>query len=74
MLAAERAELLKLETLGSRLLVLRVAVVPALAFITLQLNNFARHTAESFLNLINAAQKGGGRPAGLPHKATRSPR
>jgi hypothetical protein len=44
MLAAERTELLELETLGSRLFVLCVAVVPALAFIALQLNNLARHT------------------------------
>lgn len=49
MLAAERTELLKLETLSGRLLVLGVAVVPALAFIALQLNNFARHAAGPFL-------------------------
>jgi hypothetical protein len=49
-LAAERTELLKLETLSGRLFVFCVAVVPALTFIALQLNNFARHTAESFLN------------------------
>jgi hypothetical protein len=42
-LAAERAELLELETLGSRLFVLRVAIVPAFAFVALQLNNLARH-------------------------------
>jgi hypothetical protein len=42
-LAAERTELLKLETLGRRLFVFCVAVVPAFAFIALQLNNFARH-------------------------------
>jgi hypothetical protein len=44
-LAAERTELLKLKTLSGCLLVLGVAVVPAFAFITLQLNNFARHAA-----------------------------
>jgi hypothetical protein len=45
MLTAERAELLEFETLGSRLFILRVAVVPALAFVALQLNNFARHNS-----------------------------
>jgi hypothetical protein len=43
MLAAKRAELLKLKTLCRGLLVLRVAIVPALALVTLQLDNFARH-------------------------------
>jgi hypothetical protein len=48
MLAAERAKLLELETLRSGLLVLGIAVVPALALVTLKLDNLARHTA-SFL-------------------------
>jgi hypothetical protein len=49
MLAAERAELLEFETLSRRLLVLGVAVVPALALVTLKLNNLARHASLSFL-------------------------
>jgi hypothetical protein len=44
-LTAERAELLKLKALGSRLFVLRVAVVPAFTFVALQLNNLARHNS-----------------------------
>jgi hypothetical protein len=35
MLTAERAELLELKALGSRLFVLRIAVVPTLAFVAL---------------------------------------
>jgi hypothetical protein len=46
MLAAEWAELLEFETLGCRLLILRVAVIPAFALVALQLDNFARHTAD----------------------------
>jgi hypothetical protein len=52
-LAAERAELLELETLRSRLFILGVAVVPALAFVALQLDNFARHLLKSFLKNPN---------------------
>jgi hypothetical protein len=43
MLAAERAKLLQLKTLGGSLLVLGIAIVPALAFVALQLDDFARH-------------------------------
>jgi hypothetical protein len=43
MLAALGAELLELETIGSRLLVLHVRVVPIFAFRTLKRDYFARH-------------------------------
>jgi hypothetical protein len=44
-LAAVRAKLLQFDPLSGRLLVLRVAIVPVLAFLTLELDNLARHTA-----------------------------
>jgi hypothetical protein len=42
-LAAIRAELLHFKTLGRRLFVLRARVVPVLAFLTLERNDFSRH-------------------------------
>jgi hypothetical protein len=44
-LAAKRAEFLKFQALGCRLLVLCIAVIPSLALVALQLNNFSRHPA-----------------------------
>jgi len=48
-LPAARAELLELETLCGRLLVLGVGVVPLLALLALEGNDFARHLLLSFL-------------------------
>jgi hypothetical protein len=45
MLSAIRAELLQLQPLGCGFLVLGIAIVPILAFLTLKLNNLARHPA-----------------------------
>jgi hypothetical protein len=42
-LAAAGAELFELETLGSRLLVLHVRVVPLFALVALERNDFACH-------------------------------
>jgi len=42
-LAATGAELFELETFGGGLLVLGIRVVPFLAFLTLERNDFARH-------------------------------
>jgi hypothetical protein len=42
-LAAMRAELLHFKTLGCRLLVLGARVVPVLAFLTLERDDFSRH-------------------------------
>jgi hypothetical protein len=49
MLAAKRTKLLELKTLCCGLFVFRVAVIPTFALVALQLNNFARHPADSFL-------------------------
>jgi hypothetical protein len=43
MLAAVWAELLHLETLGGRLLVLRACIVPVLAFLALERDDFSWH-------------------------------
>src|SRR5580658_6462771 len=45
MLSAIRAELLQLQPLGCGFLILRIAIVPILAFLALKLNNLARHPA-----------------------------
>jgi hypothetical protein len=42
-LPAMRAKLLHLETLGCRLFVLGARVVPVLAFLTLERDDFSRH-------------------------------
>jgi hypothetical protein len=42
-LAAMRAELFHFETLGGRLLVFSARVVPVLAFLTLERDDFSRH-------------------------------
>jgi hypothetical protein len=42
-LAAIRAELLHFKTLGRRLFVLRARVVPVLAFLTLERDDFSWH-------------------------------
>jgi hypothetical protein len=47
-LPAERAELLKLQAFRGGLLVLCIAVIPVLAFLALELNDLARHTASFF--------------------------
>jgi hypothetical protein len=44
-LAAVRAELLQLDTLGRRSLIFRFAVVPILALAALELNDFTWHLA-----------------------------
>jgi hypothetical protein len=49
---AARAELLELETLGGCLLVLGVAVVPLLALLALERNDFARHVLSRFCLLL----------------------
>ena len=43
MLAAVRAKLFHLKTLGRRLLVFSARIVPVLAFLTLERNDFSRH-------------------------------
>ena len=43
MFPAIRAEFLHFETLGCRLFVLRARVVPVLAFLTLECDDFSRH-------------------------------
>jgi hypothetical protein len=47
-LAAVRAELLHLKTLGGRLLVLGVRVVPVFTFLTLERNDFSCHVPDLF--------------------------
>jgi hypothetical protein len=44
-LTAKWAELLEFQTLGRRLLILRITVIPSLALVALQLNNLSRHPA-----------------------------
>jgi hypothetical protein len=44
MLPAVRAKLLEFETRGGRLFVLGVGVVPVLAFLTLERDDFSRHS------------------------------
>jgi hypothetical protein len=44
MFTAPWAELLELETLGGRLLVLHVAIVPLFALVALEGDDFARHS------------------------------
>jgi len=51
-LTAPRAELLELETLGGRLLVLGIGVVPLLAFLALERDDFARHVLSRFSLLL----------------------
>jgi hypothetical protein len=48
MLPAIGAEFLEFQTLRGGLLILRIAVVPVLAFLALELNDLARHTASFF--------------------------
>src|SRR5271165_2444546 len=48
-LSAVRAELLQFNSLGGRLLVLGVAIVPVLALLALELNNLARHNGVPLL-------------------------
>jgi hypothetical protein len=55
MLAAVRAELLHLETLGGRLLVFGARVVPVFAFLTLERNDFSRHFSLPLLPAGHAA-------------------
>jgi hypothetical protein len=50
MLAAERTEFLEFKAFCCRLLVLCITVIPTFALVALQLNDFACHTADSFLN------------------------
>jgi len=47
-LAAAGAELLELKTLSRRLLVLRIRIVPLLALLALERNDFARHWLSRF--------------------------
>jgi hypothetical protein len=49
-LAAIRAELLHFKTLGCRLFVFGARVVPVLAFLTLERDNFSRHLINLFAN------------------------
>jgi hypothetical protein len=49
MFTAKRAELFEFDPLGRRAFVLRLAVVPVLAFAALELNNFSRHNLSSSL-------------------------
>jgi hypothetical protein len=51
MLTATRAELLEFQALRCRFLVLRIRVIPFLAFSALERDNFPRHPFESFLLL-----------------------
>jgi hypothetical protein len=48
-LPAVRAELLHLEALGGRFLVLGARIVPVFAFLTLERYDFSRHFLTSFL-------------------------
>jgi hypothetical protein len=49
-LAAMRAELLHFKTLGCRLLVLGARVVPVLAFLTLERDDFSWHFSLPLIN------------------------
>jgi hypothetical protein len=48
MLPAVRTKFLHFETLSGRLLVLGARIVPVLAFLTLERDNFSRHFLTSF--------------------------
>jgi hypothetical protein len=49
------AELLHFETLGGRLLVFCVRVVPVLAFLTLERDDFSCHSLPLFFHTLNGA-------------------
>jgi hypothetical protein len=54
MLAAMRAEFFHFETLGSRLLVFGARIVPVLAFLTLERDDFSRHLFTLLLQTLPA--------------------
>jgi hypothetical protein len=54
-LSAMRAKLLHLETLGCGLLVLGARVVPVLAFLTLERDDFSCHSLPLFFHTLNGA-------------------